>query len=70
MYKEKPYEIIINVIPENSISETTFYQLENIFEESLKAIDKMDLNKKWKARMHKSEKVFLCLKALLEENLK
>jgi len=37
--KQKPYEININIIPEDSIKESTFKQLEEIFDESLVAID-------------------------------
>lgn len=65
----KPYEIHINVIPEKDISEECIASLFKIFNESLTAPDRLDLTKKWKNKLQKSEKLYMSFKTLFERNL-
>lgn len=66
----KPYNIQINMIPQDYISVDTFQKIVSLFQQSLNAPDRVDLTKRWRGKVTKSEKLHQCLRSLFSKNQK
>lgn len=66
---EHPYELEFKIVPQEKISKRLLDDILGIYNQSLTAIDRVNLAEKWKGKMKKYEKLKRCVRNLIRQNI-